>query len=168
MQRSHLESLLSIIKLTVKVHSRQLDLGMEGHCSRNLQGSNTLWATVKGDNSLVGSFLKCIGTTWSTRNINRVERHSPATSSRRTQSDKGRFHTDQREFDTLIQVASLTMFALNYIWRKQSVFLTFRCTPRWVVLNIMCVWFIIYRGGVLVIRPMGKLDLCLTVHHQCR
>ena len=29
--------------------------------------------------------------------------------------DKGRFHTDQREFDALGQVASLTMMGLNDI-----------------------------------------------------
>jgi len=30
------------------VHSRKLHWGTEGHCSRNLWGSNTLWETVKG------------------------------------------------------------------------------------------------------------------------
>jgi len=41
--------------------------------------------------------------------FHRVQKQLPDTSKPRTQSDERSFHTDQREFDLLIQVNSLTM-----------------------------------------------------------
>lgn len=62
------------------------------------------------------------------------------------QRDKRSFHSENWEFEALIQVRTLTEIGCSGRSKKRSGFVPFRCMPQWVVLARMSTWFIPLSG----------------------